>query len=76
MIEIIQNRFRVDLYGFSGEAADKNWAKLGHRIGEAGAKAKIELEEKGWRPRLPYLEIYGHWTGDEARLGTELLWSI
>lgn len=38
--------------------------------------AHAELRKIGIRARLPYVEIYGHWTEDPSKLETELLWSI
>ncbi|HTR29604.1 MAG TPA: GyrI-like domain-containing protein [Puia sp.] len=38
--------------------------------------AREEFKRVGIRVRLPYIEIYGHWTEDPAKLETELLWSI
>jgi len=35
-----------------------------------------ELKSKGYEIVLPYIEIYGHWTNDEAKLETELLMSL
>ena len=38
--------------------------------------AREEFKKVGIRARLPYVEIYGHWTDDPSKLETELLWSI
>lgn len=38
--------------------------------------AREEFRRVGIQARLPYLEIYGHWTEDPTKLETELLWSI
>jgi hypothetical protein len=46
------------------------------KIKEAFPKLKAELEQRGIKHSLPYLEIYGHWTEDSSRLETELLWSL
>ena len=35
-----------------------------------------ELKKKGFETDLPYIEIYGHWTNNEAELETELLMSL
>jgi len=35
-----------------------------------------ELKKRGFETDLPYVEIYGHWTDDEAKLETELLMSL
>jgi len=39
-------------------------------------KIKAELQAAELKPGLPYLEIYGHWTPDESKLETELLWNL
>ena len=46
------------------------------KIREIGSKVLNELNQKGIKTRLPYLEIYGHWTEDESQLETELLWCL
>ena len=38
--------------------------------------AREEFKRVGINARLPYVEIYGHWTDDQSKLETELLWSI
>ena len=38
--------------------------------------AYAEFKKVGIQARLPYIEIYGHWTDDPSKLETELLWSI
>ena len=35
-----------------------------------------EMEEQGLKTCLPYLEIYGHWTPDETKLETGMLWCL
>ena len=47
-----------------------------HLIGESISKALDEFNNNGVKACLPYLEIYGHWTEDESKLETELLWSL
>lgn len=42
-------------------------------IKQAGQNMNDELASKGFETCLPYVEIYGHWTEDEARLETGLL---
>jgi len=42
----------------------------------AGEKMTAELKNKGFKTDTPYIEIYGHWTGDEATTETELLMAI
>jgi hypothetical protein len=46
------------------------------KIKETGTKAMQELNQRGLQTRLPYLEIYGHWTDDTSKLETELLWCL
>ena|SRR5258705_8466556 len=45
-------------------------------IKQAGQTMKDELKNQGLEIRNPYIEIYGHWTNDEAKLETELLMCI
>ena len=45
-------------------------------IKQAGLKMTEELKRKGYTTQLPYVEIYGHWTNEAARLETELLMSL
>lgn len=45
-------------------------------IKAAHEKAREEFRRVGIRPRLPYIEIYGHHHDDPATQETELLWSI
>ncbi|HVO73871.1 MAG TPA: GyrI-like domain-containing protein [Ignavibacteriaceae bacterium] len=45
-------------------------------ISQAGKIMNDELEKKGFKAGLPYLEIYGHWTEDVNKLETELIFSI
>jgi len=35
-----------------------------------------EIQKMGLKPRLPYIEIYRHWTNDESKLETELLMAV
>jgi effector-binding domain-containing protein len=42
-------------------------------IKPVGQKMTNELRNRGFETDLPYIEIYGHWTNDEAKLETELL---
>ncbi len=39
-------------------------------------KMKHFLKEKGLRHYLPVIEIYGHWTGNESTLETEIIYPI
>ncbi len=45
-------------------------------IKQAGENTTNELKSKGYETRLPYIEIYGHWTNDETKTETELLMSL
>lgn len=45
-------------------------------IKQAGQNMTDELKHKGYETRLPYIEIYGHWTNDESKLETLLLMSL
>lgn len=45
-------------------------------IKQTGQKMISELTKKGLDIKLPYIEIYGHWTKDETKLETELLMSL
>ena len=42
-------------------------------IKQAGQNMVNELTKQGFEIIPPYIEIYGHWTGDEATSETELL---
>ena len=42
-------------------------------IKQAGQQMTVDLKEKGYETRLPYIEIYGQWTNDETKLETDLL---
>ena len=42
-------------------------------IKQVGQKMINELTKQGLEVTLPYIEIYGHWTGDETKSETELL---
>lgn len=45
-------------------------------IKQAGTNMTRELESKGFKVTLPYIEIYGHWNNDESKLETELLMAV
>ncbi len=47
-----------------------------HLIKQAGQNMNEELKKKGLGTSLPYIEIYGHWTNDETKLETELLFCL
>lgn len=42
-------------------------------IGQAGQAMKNELTKQGYKIVLPYIEIYGHWTGQDHTTETELI---
>jgi len=42
-------------------------------IKKAGQDMANELNKRGFEVTQPYIEIYGHWTGDEASSETALL---
>jgi effector-binding domain-containing protein len=44
-----------------------------HRIKQTGQNMAGELTKQGFEVMLPYIEIYGHWKGDENKAETELL---
>ncbi len=43
---------------------------------EIGNNISKELKSRGLEKALPYIEIYGHWTNDESKLETELLFNL
>jgi len=45
-------------------------------IKQAGQTMRDELKKQGFEIGNPYIELYGHWTNDEAKLETELLMCI
>jgi predicted transcriptional regulator YdeE len=45
-------------------------------IKQAAQNMTGELERRGYETMLPYIEIYGHWTNDEAKLETGLMISL
>ena len=46
------------------------------QLKQAGNNMQNELRRMGLKSRLPYIEIYGHWTNDETKLETELLMAV
>ena len=46
------------------------------QIKQAGDSMRNEIQKMGLKPRLPYIEIYWHWTNDESKLETELLMAV
>lgn len=47
-----------------------------NKLSESMTKAKEQLANKGIKPVLPYLEIYGHWDPDESKLETDMIWKL
>jgi effector-binding domain-containing protein len=47
-----------------------------HQIGRAVQNMTEELKRMGLQTSFPYIEIYGHWTSDEAKQETELLFCL
>ena len=45
-------------------------------IKQIGQAMNREIERNGFEVKMPYIEIYGHWTNDESKLETELLMSL
>lgn len=45
-------------------------------IKESGQSMRNELERRGFTVIHPYIEIYGHWTGNENTSETELFMSL
>ena len=142
-IEIINRNFKLDIYGFSGVAINKDYAGTAFRLmdkmwkavktnqlknkglniwvyepnekvfagveldntpehetglelksidlikyacykhigpynllKQVGQNMRDELTGRGLVAGFPYIEIYGHWTNEEAKLETELLISL
>jgi effector-binding domain-containing protein len=47
-----------------------------HLIKQAGQIMTDDLKKNGFETSLPYIEIYGHWTADETKLETELIFYL
>ena len=45
-------------------------------IKQVGQNMIEEIKNRGLQTTLPYIEVYGHWNKDEAKLETELLMSL
>ncbi|MCC8424355.1 GyrI-like domain-containing protein [Mucilaginibacter sp. UR6-11] len=45
-------------------------------VKQAGDNMRNEIRKMGFKPALPYIEIYGHWTSDESKFETELIMSV
>ena len=54
------------------------WKHIGpySKLKDAYSAMHIELEKRGINFYYPFLEIYGHWTNDETKLETEILFSL
>ena len=54
------------------------WKHIGPytRLKEAYDGMHHELEKRSLNFYYPFLEIYGHWTNDETKLETEILFSL
>lgn len=46
------------------------------QIAPTGRRIAAALQEKGLKMTFPHIEIYGHWTADEAMLETELYYCL
>jgi effector-binding domain-containing protein len=57
---------RIDKYAYYKHIGPYNLIK------HSGQSMKSYLTENGYKVKLPYIEIYGHWTSDETKLETEL----
>ncbi|MFN8314362.1 MAG: hypothetical protein U0289_16280 [Cyclobacteriaceae bacterium] len=58
---------RIDKYAYYKHIGSYNLLK------HAGQQMRNFLTAQGHEVKLPYVEIYGHWTSDETKLETELL---
>jgi hypothetical protein len=47
-----------------------------HLIKQSGKNMTDDLKSRGYETTLPHIEIYGHWTNDESKLETELLFCL
>ena len=47
-----------------------------HQIGQAVQTMTSDLKNRAFETRLPYIEIYGHWSKDETKLETELIFCL
>lgn len=45
-------------------------------IRQVGQTVRDELIDNGYEMISPYLEVYGHWSEDENKLETELIWGV
>ncbi len=58
---------KIDKYAYYKHIGPYNLIK------QSGQNMRNYLTENGYEIKLPYIEIYGHWTSDETKLETELL---
>ena len=63
---------KVNLQGYA------YWKHVGPytRLKEAYSDMHSELEKQNINFYFPFLEIYGHWTPDESKLETEILFAL
>lgn len=57
---------KIDKYAYYKHIGPYNLIK------HSGQHMKSYLTDQGYEAKLPYIEIYGHWTSDETKLETEL----
>jgi hypothetical protein len=69
-IEIEEKTIHLSKYAYYKHLGPYNLIK------QAGDMMTAELKKIGLKPNGPYIEIYGHWTGDETKSETELLVSV
>lgn len=75
----LENPDNSDDYGLEKKKINlKKYAYYKHvgsynLIKQIGQDLTTQLTKQGFRVTLPYIEIYGHWTGDETKAETELL---
>jgi hypothetical protein len=62
-----ENKINLEKYAYYKHIGPYNHIK------QAGQNMTDELTKQGYEVILPYIEIYGHWTGDENKSETELL---
>lgn len=54
------------------------WKHIGsyNKLKDAYSAMHSELEKRNMKFYYPFLEIYGHWTNDETKLETEILFAL
>ncbi len=65
-----KKRIILEKYAYYKHVGPYNFIK------QIGQDLKNQLAKQGFEVILPYVEIYGHWTGDETKSETELLMSL